>query len=85
MGDDADRGIAPASLEPGRLYRVDHKHEQLRRSFRLIGTYVGTEQRSPAETGGEPKAVVVFEVKPRFGKPGRQVVDVAQIQFIEEG
>jgi hypothetical protein len=84
MGEDTDRGIAPESLEPGHTYRVDHKHVQLRRTFRLIGTYVGTEQRPPYEAGGEPVTVLVFEVKPRFGKPGRQVVDVSQVQSIGE-
>lgn len=66
------------------MYQVDHKHVRLRRSFRMIGTYVGTEQRPPAEAGDAPITVLVFEVKPRFGKPARQVVDVSQLQSIIE-
>lgn len=84
MGDDADRGIDPETLEPGRVYQVDHKHAQLRRSFRTVGTFVAIEPRPPAETGGDPITVLVLEVKPRFGKPGRQVVDVSHIQSISE-
>jgi hypothetical protein len=84
MGDDAGRGIDPHTLESGRTYRVDHKNAQLRRSFRTVGTFVATEARPPAETGGDPITVLVFEVKPRFGKPGRQVVDVSHIQSISE-
>jgi hypothetical protein len=84
MGDEAGRGIDPETLEPGRAYHVDHKHEQLRRSFRLVGTFVSREQRPAKEAGGEPVAVLVFEVKPRFGKPGRQVVEVSHIQSIRE-
>ena len=84
MGSDADRGIAPESLEAGLTYRVDHKNAQLRRSFRTVGTFVAIEPRPPAEAGGDPITVLVFEVKPRFGKPGRQVVDVSHIQSISE-
>ena len=84
MGENAGHGIEPESLVPGRIYRVDHRHVRLRRTFRMVGSYVGMETRPPAEPGGEPLAVLVFEVKPRFGKPGRQIVDVTQIQLIEE-
>ena len=84
MGGDPSQEIDPADLEPGRTYRVDHKHERLRRSFRLIGTFVAREQRPAEERGDEPVDVLVFEVKPRFGKPGRQVVEVSAIQSIIE-
>jgi hypothetical protein len=84
MGDDVKAGIHPDALEPGHVYRVDHKHERLRRSFRTEGTFIGKEQRPPEEGGGEPVTVLVFEVKPRFGKPGRQVIAVSTIQTIVE-
>lgn len=84
MGGDSSQEIDPANLEPGRTYRVDHKHVRLRRSFRLVGTFVAHEQRPPEEGGDEPVDVLVFEVKPHFGKPGHQVVEVSAIQSINE-
>jgi hypothetical protein len=86
MGQKANRGIDPADLEPGHTYQVDYKHVRLRRSFRAVGTYIGAEQRPPAEDEDEdgPVDTLVFEVKPRFGKPGRQPIDVSTIQAIVE-
>ena len=40
-------GIDISSLEPGRRYRVEWKHEELRRSFRFAGTLVSIDA-SPA-------------------------------------
>lgn len=84
MTPDADRGLDPATLEPGRTYQVDYKHEGLRRSFRIVGTYIGPEQRPPTQDETEPVDILVFEVKPRFAKPARQPVDVPLIQMIRE-
>jgi hypothetical protein len=83
MTGDAEGPIDLDSLEPGRSYRVDYKHERLRRSFRCVGTYLGAEERPSPEPGGDPVRVLVFEVKPRFGKPASQPIEVATIQAIE--
>jgi hypothetical protein len=79
----AYHGIDPDLLEPGHAYRVDYKHERLRRSFRLKGTFVGRDVR-PIEEEGEPVDVLVFEVKPRFGEPAEQAVGLSTLQSIEE-
>ena len=63
------------SLEIGGRYRVDRKHEMLRRSFRFTGTL--TEIDVPA-AGAEPHTLT-FEVKPRFGRSTLQRVDVATL------
>ncbi len=72
--------IDPASLQPGVRYRVDHKDARLRRSFRFVGTFLGPEERTQE---GEVRQVLVFELKPRFGKPARQPVDPETITGIE--
>ena len=79
MTDHEDATIVPDELEPGQSYRVDYKHERLRRSFRLTGTFVGREDR---DSDGETVSMLVFEVKPRFGKPSRQPVDPATLVSI---
>jgi hypothetical protein len=84
MGQDEKRGIDPADLEPGHAYQVDYKHVRLRRSFRAVGVYLGAEQRPPEEDEDEPVDILVFEVKPRFGKPARLPIDVPTIQAINE-
>lgn len=84
MGRDEKRGIDPADLEPGHTYQVDYKHVRLRRSFRAVGVFIGAEQRPPQDDEEEPVDVLVFEVKPRFGKPARLPIDVPAIQAINE-
>jgi len=84
MGQKPNRGIDPADLEPGRTYQVDYKHVRLRRSFRTVGPFIGAEQRPPEEDEDEPVDILVFEVKPRFGKAARQPIDVSLIQAIVE-
>jgi hypothetical protein len=71
--------IDPATLEPGRRYRVDHKDARLRRSFRFVGTFLGPQDQTRE---GVATRVLVFEVKPRFGPPTRQPVDPATITQI---
>jgi hypothetical protein len=70
-------------LEIGRRYRVDHKHERLRRSFRTEGMLVAIEEPSADEGEEAGDHVLVIEVKPRFGKPAEQRVDVATVTAIE--
>ena len=70
--------IDVGSLEVGRRYRVDRKDQMLRRSFRFTGTLTAIE--SP-QAGAEPAGPgwLTFEVKPRFGRPTLQRVDVATV------
>jgi hypothetical protein len=72
--------IDPSTFEAGRRYRVDHKDDRLRRSFVFTGTFLGLEERTRDD---ETTAVMMFEVKPRFGPPARQPVDPATITSIE--
>jgi hypothetical protein len=80
MDQEAGRTIDPDALEAGRAYRVDHKNERLRRSFRFTGTFLGREERS---ADGETAWFLLFEIKPRFGKPARQPVELSTILAIE--
>ena len=77
----AKEPIDPATLEVGARYRVDHRHERLRRTFRTDGTYLGVEDGEDEE--GAPIKIISFEVKPRFGKPSVQRIDVATVRTIE--
>ncbi len=72
-----------ASLEVHRLYRVDWKHEGLRRSFLFTGTLLSIQVAPATAPGEEPARWLAFEVKPRFGKATVQRVDVATIRSIE--
>ncbi len=72
-----------ASLEPQRRYRVDWKHEMLRRSFRFTGTLLSIEVAPATEPDQAPSRWLAFEVKPRFGKATVQRVDVSTIRSIE--
>jgi hypothetical protein len=72
-----------SSIEvPGR-YRVDWKHEQLRRTFRFTGTLLSIEETPATPPGGEPERWLTFEVKPRFGRATVQRIDVATLRSIE--
>lgn len=86
MGRGAD-GTQPlidvASLEVRRRYRVDWTHERLRRTFRFTGTLVSIEMKPATSPGDEPERWLIFEVKPRFGQPTLQRVDVETLRSIE--
>jgi hypothetical protein len=87
MDADADRtrpGFDIASLEVGRRYRFDWKHEQLRRTFRSTGTLLSIELRPATAPGSkEEQRWLSFEVKPRFGRATVQRIDVATLRSIE--
>jgi hypothetical protein len=72
-------GVDPTTLEIGRRYRVDRKHEQLRRTFRFTGVLLAIET-TPGSGPDESETVsLTFEEKPRFGKPVRQTLDLATL------
>jgi hypothetical protein len=81
--DHTQPGIDLASLEVGGRYRVDWKHERLRRTFRSSGTLLSIETTPATPPGSEPERWLTFEVKPRFGRATVQRVDVATIRSIE--
>jgi hypothetical protein len=86
MDADADGtrpGIDISSLEPGRRYRVEWKNDELRRSFRFAGILMSIDVSPSTTLGEEPFRRLVFEVKPRFGKPTVQRVDVATLRSIQ--
>ena len=70
------------SLEVGRPYVVDYKHEKLRRIFRVKGTLIEVSPWRPAEgpTGGG--WTLTLESKPRFGAPSRFHVETAVLTRI---
>ncbi len=75
----------PETLEVGGRYRVDHRHERLRRTFRTEGTYLGTGDGKAED--GTPVRVLRLEVKPRFGRSSVQNVDpgaVVDVQSLDE-
>jgi hypothetical protein len=81
----ADRSkprIDVASLQVGAPYRVDWRHEQLRRTFRFKGTLLAIEE-TPASDDATGHTSLAFEVKPRFGSATVQRVDVATVRTIE--
>jgi hypothetical protein len=73
-----DEPIDVDALEIGRRYRVDWRHERLRRMFRSVGTLVSVEEA----TGDEPGPVLTFEIRPRFGKPALQRVQATVLRAI---
>jgi hypothetical protein len=72
-------GVDPTTLEIGRRYRVDRKHEGLRRTFRSTGVLVAMDTVPSTEPGGPDSTRLTFELKPRFAKPVRQTFDVATL------
>ncbi len=76
-------GIDISALEAGKRYRVDWRHEGLRRSFRATGTFLAIETTPATTPGGEPTRWVTLEVKPRFGKATVQRVDVLTLRSIQ--
>jgi hypothetical protein len=75
----ADEPIDVAARQIGRRYRVDWKHERLRRTFRSVGTLVSIEEGSE----DEPGLVLTFKIRPRFGKPALQRVHATALRAIE--
>ena len=71
--------IEIGALEVGRRYRVDWKHQRLRRTFRFVGTLVSVED----PTEDKPGNVLTFEVRPRFGRPALQHVNATTLTAIE--
>lgn len=67
---DEQRGTID-ELEVGRRYRVDYKHERLRRTFRVTGELLEVSPWHPADgpTGGG--WTLTLESRPRFGEPSR--------------
>lgn len=64
-----------ATLEVGKPYVVDYKHERLRRMFRVKGVLVAVSPWRPADgpTGGG--WTLTLESHPRFGSPSTFHVD----------
>ena len=82
----ADRSkprIDVTSLQVGDRYRVDWRHEQLRRTFRFKGTLLAIEETPALDAIAEPKTSLAFEVKPRFGAAAVQRVELSTIRMIE--
>jgi len=82
----ADRSkprIDVASLRMGDRYRVDWRHEQLRRTFRFKGTLLAIEETPALDAMAEPKTSLAFEVKPIFGAAAVQRVELSTIRMIE--
>jgi hypothetical protein len=82
----ADRSkprIDVASLQVGVEYRVDWRHEQLRRTFRFKGMLQAIERAPATDDPAAPHTSLAFEVKPRFGAATVQRVDLATIRTIE--
>ena len=75
--------IDVTSLQVGAPYRVDWRHEQLRRTFRFKGTLQAIEETPAADDAAEPQTTLAFEVKPRFGAATVQRVVLATIRTIE--
>jgi hypothetical protein len=85
MSDGSAGKPAPIDLDalvPGRRYRVDWKDDGIRRSFRTTGTFVDIHEEPAAEGGGEPRRVVRFEVRPRFGRNAIQPIDAARLVHV---
>lgn len=56
-------------LEVGRTYRVDYKHEELRRTFRVKVTLLGIGPWRPAEGPEGGGFTLELQTRPRFGSP----------------
>lgn len=65
---DALRGMLDG-LEVGRTYRVDYKHEGLRRTFRVKAVLRGIGPWLPAQGPDGGGFVLTLETRPRFGSP----------------
>jgi hypothetical protein len=72
-----------SALVVGKRYRVDWRHEGLRRSFRATGTLLSIEATPATTPDGESARWLRLEVKPRFGQATVQRVDVATLRSVE--
>ncbi len=72
-------GVDPSTLEIGRRYRVDRKHERLRRTFRFTGVLLAIESVPGSEPDAPGSVRLTFEEKPRLGKAVRQTLDLATL------
>jgi hypothetical protein len=68
--------VDPSTLEIGRRYRVDRKHERLRRTFRFTGTLIAIETAPGSGPDDPPTVRLTFEEQPRFGDAVRQTHDL---------
>ena len=75
--------IDPSTLEIGRRYRVDRKHEQLRRTFRFTGTLIAIASEPGAGPDDPPVIRLTFVEKPRFGPSVRQTHDLGTLVAVE--
>lgn len=75
--------VDPSALEIGRRYRVDRKHEQLRRTFRFTGTLLAIESEPGAGPDDPPLVRLTFEEKPRFGPAVLQTHDLETLVAVE--
>jgi len=75
--------IDVASLQVGASYRVDWRHERLRRTFRFKGTLQEIQETRALDDAAAPETTLAFEVKPRFGAATVQRVELATIRTIE--
>lgn len=58
-----------SGLEPGRTYRVDYKHEKLRRTFRVKATLREVSPWRPAHGTEGGGFTLTLQTRPRFGSP----------------
>jgi hypothetical protein len=70
------------ALEPGRVYRVDYKHERLRRMFRVKATLIEVSAFRPASGVSGGGWTLRFETHPRFGTSTGFEVDTAVLSRI---
>lgn len=71
--------VDPSTLEIGARYRVDRKHEALRRAFRFTGTLLAIETVPGATPDDPPIVRLTFEERPRFGRAVLQTHDLATL------
>lgn len=71
--------VDPSALVIGRRYRVDRRHEGLRRTFRFTGTLVAIDSEPGAGTDDPPSIRLTFEEKPRFGPAVQQTHHLATL------
>jgi hypothetical protein len=72
-------GVDPATLEIGRRYRVDHRHERLRRTFRFTGTLLAIDIASDPDPASTETTILTFEEKPRFASATTHRIDLATL------
>ena len=73
------------SLEVGRRYVVDYKHEKLRRMFRVKGVLLAVSPWRPADGPIGGGWTLTLESRPRFGSPTTFHVDTDVLTRIVPG